>query len=135
MKNKITTLLFTGLIALPSFAATTTTKRTYTEVEKRKPHIDYVSDSGIRKSLDHLIDSRAELDDDVSISVENSVVTLRGVVDNNLEAKQAVDLAYSVKGVEHVVDKLRSEEAGMKTYNNTSYKQTTETSTYTRRKM
>lgn len=134
MKNKLVSLFLSSLVALPGFAAsTTTTTKTYTEVSKEEPQVYLIKDSSIRKSLDREIDMRAELDDDVSFSVKNGVVTLRGVVDNNLENKQAVDVAYSIKGVQHVVDKLISEEAGTKTYTKTqdvtSYKETIHTST------
>jgi hypothetical protein len=130
MKNKILSLTLVSLIGLPSLAATTTTtKEVYTKVSDKKPEVTYVTDRSIRSSLDELIDNRADLDDDVSFSVKDGVVTLRGVVDNNMENKDAVDLANSVRGVGYVVDKLISEEAGIKKSSNVNYSKTT-TKTY-----
>lgn len=76
-----------------------------------------VSDDAITQSLDQTYDYHHELDDDVTFSVKDGVVTLTGLVDNTDERKHAEELAYEITGVNYVVNKLISEASNLKTSN------------------
>jgi osmotically-inducible protein OsmY len=64
-------------------------------------------DSSIYDKLDAKIDSMPMLDDDVSFSVDNCVITLTGVVDNYEERQSALKTAMSIPGVRAVKNMLQ----------------------------
>lgn len=113
IKKSLYSMVLAGIVALPCIAATQTS--TYTTITE-KPKVDYVyvSDQSIRNTFDDLIDDEGDLDDDVSFSVKDGVITLRGVVDTQSESTDAEEIAYKIEGVSHVVNKLISEEAALK---------------------
>jgi osmotically-inducible protein OsmY len=78
-----------------------------TTYAKKTPNI---SDSGIRREIDHIIDSHKELDDDVAFEVRESVITLRGHVDNNSERELAGRLAQEIEGVDKVLNVISVED-------------------------
>ena len=133
-KNKQTRILPTLALLLmtaPVIASTTQVKTTeQTTIVSPMTETLSVSDRGIRESLDHAIDARSDLDDDVHFFVKDGVVTLTGTVDTAQEQKDAETVANSIQGVTHVVNKLVSENSGLKSEypNNTTIQQN---STYT----
>lgn len=136
--------LILSLVAVPALiskavAATTTTTTQYqteqTRVINPPESVVIITDDSIRQSFDKAIDFNTDLDDDVSYTVKDGVVTLSGTVDTMDELKKAEALAYQIKGVSHVVNNLVTEQAGLKaTYpdsaeiQNTTYVKTTEQS-------
>lgn len=67
----------------------------------------YKSDKGIKKTMDEVIDSHPNLDDDVSFSVKDGCVTLTGKVDNMSEKQKAAEIASSISGVREVNNRLK----------------------------
>ncbi len=65
-------------------------------------------DSQIRAQVKHLLDKEPDLlDAEISVVVEDGVVTLGGYVENPEQKKRAEAMARNVGGVDDVVNSLR----------------------------
>lgn len=103
-----------GLAALQAqaYQTTTTTEETITITSKECSADNLMSsnpkaDREISKTLDNIIDSYPELDDDVGFSVNDGVVTLRGEVERESEKTHAEVLASKISGVSQVDNRIR----------------------------
>lgn len=69
-----------------------------------------ITDSDIKRQLDHLIDSHKELDDDIAFESRDNVVTIRGVVDNDSERELAERLVREIEGIKKIENVIRVED-------------------------
>lgn len=68
-----------------------------------------VSDEDIRRDIIATLARNAFIDaSNISVSVENGVVTLSGVVENHLAQRTALDIAHNTNGVVDVHDHLKT---------------------------
>ncbi len=66
------------------------------------------SDDQIHQDVDDRLWLDGQLDaSDIEVQVENGIVTLRGSVDSHRARRRAEDLAWSVSGVQDVIDELK----------------------------
>lgn len=107
-----TTLALAATITAANAGKTTTTTSEYTYIKqgedasssstKKTIVSERKTDKEILKLLDAKIDSYPALDDDVSFSVQDGVVCLKGTVDNTSERDHAELIAESIAGVVRV---------------------------------
>ncbi len=112
VKYTLIMLLTASTIGAASAASTTTTEETYvyetTDGSNSQSSLTKLTtnerrtDTDISKMLDNKIDGYPDLDDDVSFSVHNGIVILKGTVDNTSERDHAGMIAQTIPGVVEV---------------------------------
>ncbi len=110
INTRLTALaVLTTVVINTSQAATTTTEYSYTKeardgsvTSKTMVVSERKTDKEILKLLDAKIDGYPALDDDVSFTVDDGIVALKGTVDNTSERDHAGLIAESIPGVMRV---------------------------------